>query len=525
MTLSALRPLFACLLTLALAWGCASTDDTERSPGSAIESPSGLASDSAPEDAPVAQWPQFRGAGGTASDTEASIPDRFGPGQNVLWKQTTPAGHSSPAIWGDRMYLTGYEGATLLVEARSRADGSLVWRREIDPAGGSEAFSHDHCCPAAPSPCTDGERVFAYFGGHGLIAYDADGTKLWEKHFPVEANMFGTGTSPVLDGDSVFLVRDVNGLSDVTSYDTATGEERWSVPRPEANANYATPFVWHRADRTELIVPGSSVLKSYDARTGEVLWWVDDVCNFVCTSPTANEDTLYFGSWATGNVGKGRRLATAFDVTNEIPDEVLEDPEPFIAYFDKNGNGTIELDELPASRAKDAFEFLDFDQDGSWSLAEIQGFLEFEVAPGRNVMVAVRGGGKGNVTATHVRWERTRGLPYVSSPLLYRDRIYLVRDGGLLTSVDASTGKPFIDRARLGVGGEYYASPVGAGDRILVAAERGTLFVIAAGGEELDIVQKTDFGEGIYATPAIVDDTVYLRTEGHLWAFRAGAAN
>ena len=114
-------------------------------------------------------------------------------------------------------------------------------------------------------------------------------------------------------------------------------------------------------------------------------------------------------------------------------------------------------------------------------------------------------------------WEKTKGLPYVASPLLHEGRLYYVKKGGYVSSVDAENGEAFFEAARLGVGGEYYASPVGVGDRVLIGASRGTMFVLGT-GDELEIVARNEFEEGIYATPAIVENVMYLRTAGHLWA-------
>jgi outer membrane protein assembly factor BamB len=189
-----------------------------------------------------------------------------------------------------------------------------------------------------------------------------------------------------------------------------------------------------------------------------------------------------------------------------------------MAHLDRNGDGALQIDEIPLGRAKDAFASIDFDRSGGWDKAELQGFVDAPVASGRNVLVAVRGGGRGDVTESHVLWEKTKGLPYVASPLLHAGRLYYVKKGGFMSSVDVKSGTALYEAERLGGGGgEYYASPVGIGDRVLVGSVRGTMFVLGA-GDRLEIVSRNDFGEGIFATPAVVENTMYLRTARHLWA-------
>ena len=135
----------------------------------------------------------------------------------------------------------------------------------------------------------------------------------------------------------------------------------------------------------------------------------------------------------------------------------------------------------------------------------------------RTVLMSVRLGGTGDVTKTHVIWHESRGVPEVPSPLVYRDRIYLVRNGGLLVCREAATGKMIYDE-RLGAEGGYYASPLGADGRVYVASDRGTISVVAA-GDQFSVLARNDLGEAVFASPAVVKDTLYVRSTHHLWAF------
>jgi hypothetical protein len=131
--------------------------------------------------------------------------------------------------------------------------------------------------------------------------------------------------------------------------------------------------------------------------------------------------------------------------------------------------------------------------------------------------MAIRPGGRGDCTGTHVAWKDSRGVPEIASPLFYRDRLYLVRDGGMLTSY-APDGTLVLDRKRLGVPGQFAASPVAADGRIYAASVSGTIAVVRA-GDALEVLARNDLGEPIMATPAIAADTLYVRSAAHLWAF------
>ena len=134
-------------------------------------------------------------------------------------------------------------------------------------------------------------------------------------------------------------------------------------------------------------------------------------------------------------------------------------------------------------------------------------------------MIAVKPGGRGDISETHVAWKYRRALPYVPCPLLYEGRLYFVKDGGLISSLDPKTGEPFYAQERLPANGNYYASPVAADGRIYVASLPGKLTVVRAGGAKPEALHTADFGERILATPAIIGKNIYLRTQTKLYAF------
>jgi outer membrane protein assembly factor BamB len=145
--------------------------------------------------------------------------------------------------------------------------------------------------------------------------------------------------------------------------------------------------------------------------------------------------------------------------------------------------------------------------------------LQGRIAKGQNVLVAIKPDGKGNVTDSHVAWKFTRGLPYVPSPLFYDGRLYLVKDGGMVSAFEAKTGKTFYLQERIGTVGSYYASPVAADGRIYTISVPGKLTVLKAGGDKPEVLHQADFNERAFATPALVGNNLYLRTAKTLFAF------
>jgi outer membrane protein assembly factor BamB len=134
-----------------------------------------------------------------------------------------------------------------------------------------------------------------------------------------------------------------------------------------------------------------------------------------------------------------------------------------------------------------------------------------------NQAVALRPG-KGELTEEQVAWKYTRGLPYVPSSLLYRGKFYMARDGGMVTCLDAKTGKPEYEQERLGAGGSYYPSPVAADGRIYICSNDGKFTVISADGKP-EVLGRAELGERCVTTPAIADDRLFVRSANHLWCF------
>ena len=465
------------------------------------------------------EWPGFLGDGGNRAAVDGVV-DEFGKGKNVKWRVDVPVGHSSPCVAGGKIFLTAAEagGRVLKMMAMDVGDGSLVWERTVEGEVESD-YGHRAAQPAMSTACTDGERVFFYFGGYGLVACAAgDGEVLWEKRFGFEPQMFGTGVSPVLADGAVVLARDGGKDPAVWCFEGGDGAVRWKVPRPGFGVTYGSPYVWKNKVRAEVVVGGSTSLRSYALEDGAPLWSVADTCGFPCTTPVGDAERLYFAAWATINAEGEERAKASFWGDIEISDEEMADPEKFFARFDPNGDGKVYEEELGDSRAKDAFNFVDRNRDGYWVYEEYRPMHVMPAMAGKNIMVAVEAGHDGELSrGGGVAWTWDESLPYVASPLLLNGRVYLVKSGGLISCVDAATGEAFYEGERIGMSGEYYATTVAAGGKVLICSERGFVFVLED-GKELKVLVKNKLGEKLYATPAVAGGVLYIRTERGLWA-------
>ena len=471
----------------------------------------------------VEDWRGFRGTEGlaTIAGDDGGVLSSLGE-KSLLWKVPSGSGHSSPAISGGSLFLSSAEegGKTLVMTAYRCSDGGVLWQHRVSGTPNGR-YGHRAANPAAPTPCTDGERVYFYFGGYGIIARNADSGELaWERKLAVRSHTFGTGSSPILHDDLLVINRDGWKEAAILGISTSDGRTRWEIPRPGFRATYATPFVWKNSKRSELVVPGMLSLRSYNPSNGSLYWSVNDLCVFPCTTPVAGKDRLFFAAWATPNADAKEQRNQIFWGDIEVDPKEASDPNWFFKRFDKDGNGRITRSELPPSRALDVFNFVDSNGDDAWSREEYAR-VENSSAPGRNILIAVDAGGKNKLTpGKGLAWtyEKGKALPYVSSPLLLNGRLYLVKTGGVLTCLEADTGATVYGPKRCGVSGEYYASPIAWGDNIILCAQQGVVLVLKD-GDELAILKEHDLGEEIYATPAVVDQVLYLRSRDHLWAF------
>lgn len=443
-----------------------------------------------------AWWPQFRGPEGSGVAQAGRIPLHFGANSNVLWKLDVPSGHSSLAIWDALIFFTGCESNQLFVGCIDRETGRELWRRTAPPASIERTTSMGS--PACSTPVTDGQRVYAYFGSYGLLCFRTNGAPEWQLPLPEPITQHGTGTSPILAGDNVILLCDQDTGSYLLAVNRITGKTAWRTERPGFRRGFSTPLAFQSSGRELVIVGGTLKAVAYDARDGAEVWSLSGFPNEMCASPVSGRGLVYLGGWTSG---VGNTPMTNFTA--------------LLKLADKNGDGMISQEEAVGPAAMH-FPYIDANKDGQISREEWE-TIEHVFNESKNAFFAIDPTGHGDITQSHARWRQTNGLPYVPSPLFYQDRIYLVKNNGLLTCYNAVTGAPLYVEQKLGAGGDYYASPVAIEGQILLTSRKGILTIVKA-GDTFEVLARNDMEESILATPALVDGKIYLRGLNRVYA-------
>jgi len=455
--------------------------------------------------ASAADWPQFRGPNGNGlAPDNASYPEKIGPETGIIWKTKLPPGHASPVVVGDRIFTTAVgEGKKLLTIGMDRASGKILWQSEA-PYQKLEKI-HTIGSFAQSTPVSNGEVVISFFGSSGIYAYDRDGKLLWTKPFGPFANDFGAGSSPLIVGNKVILAQDHDNGSFLMAMDIKTGEPLWKVDRSEFPRSYATPLIWEQAGKKQIVVIGTLRGVAYDLETGSEIWSVRGLSRIINMSPLIGPDGwLYVAAWSPGgDAGERIEVGTWAEM---------------VSKHDKNNDTLLSEDEVPAGPIKMRFSQVDRNKDLFIEQKEYESMRRV-FTEAQNRMIAIRPGGKGDITDSHVAWSMDSGkyLPYIPSPLIVGEHLFTVKNGGLFTSFERKSGK-MIKNDRINGSANYYASPVAADGKIYCLSERGHLSVIKADGE-WDIVHQAKFPDDVYATPALVDGRIYLRTNGYLYCF------
>ncbi|HVW39045.1 MAG TPA: PQQ-binding-like beta-propeller repeat protein [Pirellulales bacterium] len=386
-------------------------------------------------------WPRWRGLQGNAVSAESGLPVEWNSTRNVAWKIKLPgAGSSSPVVSGDCVFVTsGLEhGFRRLTHCLDRRTGRLRWTREIeddDPEVASSMTGH-----AAATPAADGRRVVAAFGRAGLVCYDYKGRQLWRHSLGKFESELGLASSPIIEGDSVYVVCDHDG-DRFTSFDSyllavnlADGEVLWKTERRGLFRSWSTPIIVAFGGRRQLAVSAQDELRSYDLLSGKQLWQVACTTGWVTPSPVFAAGMIFVASGKSGPVAAIRPAAGP---------------------------------------------------DGA---------------------------------AAEIAWKMDAAGPYVCSPIVYGDYLYIHAEAGVLTCYEAATGRQ-IYRQRLP--GKFTASAVAGDGKLYFTNEEGTTYVVAAGAI-FKLLATNPLEEYSLASPAISHGRLFLRTEQHLYCIAPG---
>ncbi len=450
------------------------------------------------------EWGGFRGSDGTGVAERGILPGAFDRESNLLWRTGVPMGYSSPIVAGQRVFLTAAAEGELLTLCLERDSGALKWQRGVE-FDGSQVGANS---AAAPTPATDGERVFSFFHHIGMVAYDVEGELLWRNELGAPYNIpHGMSSSPVLHGDKVLVQVDQDGGSYLVALEQASGREVWRVDRDGFTHGYATPAIYEpEQGPAQLIVSGALQIVAYSPQTGEKLWWVNGAAWQAKATPVVHGDVCLVNAFMASTSEFGAP-------------QITQTFEEALAEKDADGDGMIGMEEWPLERLHDVWFIFDRNED----LLLDEGDYDFLRRAGNATggLFAIRLDGTGDVTESHVLWryEERRGLSDLISPVVVGETLFLVKEPGILTALDVASGE-VMKPGRLGDPDRYYASPVAAGGRLITASLSGQVTVVEA-EREWEIVSSTDLGEEIWSTPAIAGELVFLRSQRALYCFHA----
>jgi outer membrane protein assembly factor BamB len=419
-------------------------------------------------------WPSFRGPGASGVAEGQNLPDEWNgeTGKNILWKTPVEGlGHSSPIVWGGRIFVTSAVSSRgdasfrpglygdgdasddrslhqWILTAFDKRTGALLWSR-VAHEGIPIDKRHIKSTYASATPATDGRIVVASFGSQGIHAYDVQGGFLWKVDlgrmnlgaYDIPTFEWGPASSPILWRGMVFVQCDTQDDSFLLALDAESGKTLWKSERDEL-PSWATPHVYEGASGTELVTNAPSFIRGYDPRTGVELWRLGGSSKITAPTPIAADGFIV--------VASGRR-----------PEQPI-----FVVRAGARGDLTLE----PGRESSDA-----------------------------------------------VAWSRTRRGPYMPTPLAYGGVLYVLGNNGVFDAYELGTGKELYRERIPHLGSGFSASPVAADGKIYLSNEDGEMIVIKAGPAFAHIATNR-IGELLMATPALSEGILYVRGMSHLFA-------
>jgi outer membrane protein assembly factor BamB len=434
---------------------------------------------------PAEEWSRFRGPNGSGVSPDTGFPTEFGPGRNLLWRAPVRPGKSSPVLTAGRVFLTAFGEGKLFTQCFDRQDGRLLWERAEARPRAEVANARNE--PASITPVTDGENVYVLFKDLGLISYDAAGKERWKVPLGPFTNSQGMASSPILAGDTVILVADQEEGSFMAAFDRRNGELRWKTPRVEGDG-WGTPLL-----HGSLVLTASrGQFGAHQVSSGKRMWSENSLSPAIVASPVLGKDTFFA-------FGYGHESATPFSTP--------------LSRYDKNQDGQLTADEYANDPLIVGIARFGGNRDLIVTKDEWDEKQRKVVAP--SSLVAIRLDREG----FRKLWRYEKSFVGVTpSPLLYEGVLYIIRNGGILTTFDAETGEVLKTERIAGALGGYWASPVAAEGKVFLASEEGKVVVLRA-GRNAEVLAVNDLGEACWATPGLSGGKIYLRTSEALYCF------
>jgi outer membrane protein assembly factor BamB len=398
------------------------------------------------------EWPQFRGAGGKAQAEAPSVPSEFGV-KDYLWQRPLPGtGHSSPVLWGNRLFLEAVTGETeRKLICFDAANGNVLWDRAFSFVPYSKHRFNEF---ASATPCVDAQRLYVTWTNgtdQEALALTHEGQIAWQRQLGPFQGDHGSGSSPVLVDGVLFVFWDhlANRTTTYAGLDPATGNDLWRrvsnwPAAGELKTTYSTPAIYSNSKgKNELIVTSMTFgVESIDPQSGKINWSYNPGMKDRTVGSPVTGGGVVFATWGSGNGAK--------DHVALIPGSETPDGKPKVAWRKLREDGSPD----------------------------------------------------------------NKGLPYVPTPLYHDGLFYMWGDGGVLQALDAKTGAVVFGPER--VGGEFYSNPIAIGNRIFCASRDQGEVVVVEASRQFQLIARNPVGESVNATPAVAGGRLYIRTAGNI---------
>lgn len=466
----------------------------------------------------AADWPQFRGPNCTGISTEtAPLPTKFSATEGIAWAAELGDGIACPIVAAGRVFTTAMvDETTIGLYAFDTKTGAQLWQRAW-PIGDVDEI-HLTNSHAAITPAADSERVYFYFSTLGMLTVDArTGKDVWKQALPVPYFVFkwGAGISPVLYQDLLLFCQDDDLNPAFYAFDKRTGELKWKDDRSDMAVNYSHPVICETDHGDEIVVGGTGLLVGYDPADGKRLWQARTLLRNIKTTPVSLNGVIYMSLQSGGIANQWLASVDRAETGNSDGKLTKDEIQAFVGKRP-----------VPESFYTKTFDQGDLDKDGDLEGRELDvAFLKSDnfagasfdsKNPAQEFILAVRGGGRGDVTDTHVLWKHpTQHTDHIVSPLVIDERMLLIKGGGIATCFEMSKGEPIFGPVRIQNGGDYFASPVYGDGKIYVAGDNGKI-VVLQNTNKLKVLAVNDMEDSILGSPAISEGALFVRTRHKL---------